>query len=82
MFTLFLQRRLPCYARVKQAKVPSAYDPKALHLVVGDTIKVTKMNISGQWEGELHGKVGYFPFTHVEIIEEDKASDSGGGGKS
>lgn len=77
-----LQRRLPCYARVKQAKVPSAYDHTALRLEVGDTIKVTKMNISGQWEGELHGKVGYFPFTHVEIIDEDKASDSGGGGKS
>lgn len=77
-----LQRRLPCYARVKQTKVPSAYDHTALRLEVGDTIKVTKMNISGQWEGELHGKVGYFPFTHVEIIDEEKASDSGGGGSA
>jgi proto-oncogene C-crk len=25
------------------------------------------MNINGQWEGELNGKVGHFPFTHVEF---------------
>ncbi len=27
------------------------------------------MSISGQWEGELNGKVGHFPFTHVEFID-------------
>ena len=55
---LFLfQRPLPAYARVKQARVPNAYDKTALRLEVGDTVKVTKMHINGQWEGELHGKV-------------------------
>lgn len=34
-------------------------------------IKVTKVNINGQWEGELRGKVGHFPFTHVEFVESD-----------
>ena len=29
-----LQRSLPAYARVKQARVPNAYDPKALRLEV------------------------------------------------
>lgn len=43
---------------MKQARVPNAYDKTALRLEVGDTIKVTKMHINGQWEGELHGKVG------------------------
>ena len=42
---------------------------------LGDVVKVTKMSINGQWEGELRGKVGHFPFTHVEFIDED-----GGGG--
>ena len=55
----YLQRKLPAYARVKQARVPNAYDKTALRLEVGDTVKVTKMHINGQWEGELHGKVSY-----------------------
>lgn len=74
-----LQRKLPAYARVKQARVPNAYDRTALKLEVGDIIKVTKMNINGQWEGELNGKKGHFPFTHVEFVDnevEDGAEDS------
>jgi len=70
-----VQRQLPAFARVKQARVPNAYDRTALRLEVGDVVKVTKMSINGQWEGELRGKVGHFPFTHVEFIDED-----GGGG--
>jgi len=57
---------------VKQARVPNAYDKTALRLEVGDTVKVTKMHINGQWEGELHGKVGFF-------LEEDENVLSGGG---
>merc|ERR1719414_1845852 len=52
-----IQRKLPAYARVKQARVPNAYDRTALRLEVGDIVKVTKMAIKGQWEGELSGKV-------------------------
>lgn len=51
--------------------MPNAYDKTALKLEVGDIIKVTKTNINGQWEGELKGKTGHFPFTHVEFIERD-----------
>ena len=73
----------PSYARVKQARVPNAYDKTALSLQVrtlvsesesnflwkvGDLVKVTKMSPSGLWEGELGGKMGHFPFTHVEVI--------------
>lgn len=70
-----LQRKLPAYARVKQSRVPNAYDKTALRLEVGDVIKVTKMNINGQWEGELNGKVGHFPFTHVEFIDSENSVD-------
>jgi len=70
-----IQRPLPAYARVKQARVPNAYDKTALRLEVGDTVKVTKMHINGQWEGELHGKVGHFPFTHVEFIDSENIDD-------
>lgn len=72
-----IQRKLPAYARVKQARVPNAYDKTALRLEVGDTVKVTKMHINGQWEGELHGKVGHFPFTHVEFIDAENDSHDG-----
>lgn len=64
-----LQRKLPAFARVKQARVPNAYDKTALRLEIGNIVKVTKMSINGNWEGELNGKVGHFPFTHVELID-------------
>ncbi|XP_015115257.1 adapter molecule Crk [Diachasma alloeum] len=66
-----IQRKLPAFAKVKQARVPNAYDKTALKLEVGDMIKVTKMNMNGQWEGELHGRVGHFPFTHVEFVDNE-----------
>jgi len=71
-----VQRQLPAYARVKQARVPNAYDRTALRLEVGDIVTVTKMSINGQWEGELRGKVGHFPFTHVEFIDDDGVENS------
>ncbi|XP_061387549.1 adapter molecule Crk [Musca vetustissima] len=71
-----LNRKLPAYARVKQARVPNAYDKTALKLEVGDIIKVTKTNINGQWEGELKGKKGHFPFTHVEFIDDCDPKDN------
>ncbi|KAF9404689.1 hypothetical protein HW555_014217 [Spodoptera exigua] len=69
-----MQRTLPALARVKQPRVPNAYDKTALKLEEGDIIKVTKININGQWEGELHGKIGHFPFTCVEFLDENQAS--------
>lgn len=71
-----IQRTLPAFAKVKQARVPNAYDKTALKLEVGDMIKVTKTNINGQWEGELHGKVGHFPFTHVEFVDNETGEDN------
>lgn len=66
-----LNRPLPALARVRQARVPNAYDQTALKLEVDDIIKVTKTHINGQWEGELNGRKGHFPFTHIEFLEED-----------
>ncbi|XP_033215742.1 adapter molecule Crk [Belonocnema kinseyi] len=71
-----IQRILPALAKVKQSRVPNAYDKTALQLEVGDVIKVTKTNINGQWEGELHGKVGHFPFTHVEFVENEPSEET------
>ena len=61
--------------RVVQDRVPNAYDRTALKLKIGDVIKLTKMNMNGQWEGELNAKVGHFPFTHVEFIDNDSCHD-------
>lgn len=69
-----MQRKLPAMARVKQVRVPNAYDKTALKLEVGDIIRVTKTNINGQWEGELNGKIGHFPFTHVEFLDTENDS--------
>ncbi|XP_022126562.1 adapter molecule Crk [Pieris rapae] len=65
-----MQRTLPALARVRQSRVPNAYDKTALKLQEGEILKVTKMNINGQWEGELNGKVGHFPFTYVEFLDD------------
>ncbi|MBN3296110.1 CRKL protein, partial [Amia calva] len=59
----------PAIAKAIQKRVPCAYDKTALALEVGDVVKVTRMNISGQWEGEVNGRRGLFPFTHVKIID-------------
>lgn len=67
------QRQLPARARVKQARVPNAYDETALKLELGDIILVHKTNINGQWEGEVNGKTGHFPFTHVEFLDDEPA---------
>ena len=64
----YLQRKLPAYARVKQARVPNAYDRTALRLEVGDIVKVTKMAINGQWEGELSGKVCIICYYNFDFL--------------
>lgn len=59
----------PVLARVVQKRVPNAYDKTALALEVGDMVKVTKISVNGQWEGECKGKHGHFPFTHVRLLD-------------
>lgn len=49
----------------------SAYDRTQLKLEKGETIIVTKMNSNGLWEGEVNGKKGMFPFTHVKFLEDN-----------
>ncbi|PWA20305.1 hypothetical protein CCH79_00003517 [Gambusia affinis] len=65
----------PVYARAIQKRVPNAYDKTALALEVGDMVKVTKINVNGQWEGECKGKHGHFPFTHVKLLDQHSAED-------
>lgn len=49
--------------------------PSCLPPQVGDTVKVTKINVNGQWEGECKGKRGHFPFTHVKLLDQHTAED-------
>ncbi|XP_043077430.1 adapter molecule crk [Puntigrus tetrazona] len=65
----------PVYARAIQKRVPNAYDKTALALEVGDMVKVTKINVNGQWEGECKGKHGHFPFTHVRLLDQHNPED-------
>ncbi|XP_006012682.1 crk-like protein [Latimeria chalumnae] len=67
----------PILARAIQRRVPNAYDKTALAFEIDDVIKVTKMNINGQWEGELAGRKGHFPFTHVKVIDPQNPDDEG-----
>lgn len=65
----------PVFARAIQKRVPNAYDKTALALEVGDMVKVTKINVNGQWEGECKGKRGHFPFTHVRLLDQHNPED-------
>ncbi|XP_070250823.1 adapter molecule crk isoform X2 [Myotis yumanensis] len=65
----------PIYARVIQKRVPNAYDKTALALEVGELVKVTKINVNGQWEGECNGKRGHFPFTHVRLLDQQNPDE-------
>ncbi|XP_028829178.1 crk-like protein [Denticeps clupeoides] len=66
----------PVLAKAIQKRVPCAYDKTALALEVGDIVKVTRMNISGQWEGEVNGRRGLFPFTHVKLLDGQNADET------
>jgi proto-oncogene C-crk len=65
-----LHRRLPSKAQVIQSRIPNAYDKTALTLKEGQIVKVTKIDISGCWEGEIDGRMGHFPFNCVKFIDE------------
>lgn len=39
----------------------------------GDIVRVLATNVYGMWEGEVNGRRGTFPFTHVEFIREDES---------
>uniref|UniRef100_A0ABM5ENV8 Adapter molecule crk n=1 Tax=Pogona vitticeps TaxID=103695 RepID=A0ABM5ENV8_9SAUR len=65
----------PIFARVIQKRVPNAYDKTALALEVGELVKVTKINMSGQWEGECGGRRGHFPFTHVRLLDQQNPEE-------
>lgn len=49
---------------------------------VGDMVKVTKINVNGQWEGECKGKRGHFPFTHVRLLEQQHPDDESWGNQA
>ncbi|XP_075915142.1 crk-like protein [Petromyzon marinus] len=60
--------RVPVLARVVQDRTPTPYDTSALRLKVGEVVKVVRVDVSGQWEGEVAGRRGFFPFTHVQLL--------------
>ncbi|UXI18485.1 hypothetical protein NH340_JMT04428 [Sarcoptes scabiei] len=66
-----LNRKLPAKAIVIQQRIPNAYDKKALKLEKGDIITVTNTNLNGQWDGELKGKKGHFPFNYIRFLDEE-----------
>ncbi|XP_059488398.1 uncharacterized protein LOC132204131 isoform X2 [Neocloeon triangulifer] len=48
--------------------VPSPYDKESLRFKKGDIIDIISMNVSGNWKGYAHGRIGTFKFIHVELI--------------
>lgn len=80
-----LKKELPRLAKVIQSRIPNAYDKTALTLEEGDIVLVTRVDISGCWEGEILenkssevkvregdicGRKGHFPFNYVKFIED------------
>ncbi|XP_038160201.1 guanine nucleotide exchange factor VAV3 isoform X2 [Cyprinodon tularosa] len=49
----------------------SSRDTRELSLQEGDVVKIyTKSGANGWWRGEVNGRVGWFPSTYVEEVEE------------
>lgn len=65
--------RLVHFTERLDATQPSPSLPSSTQ--VGDMVKVTKINMNGQWEGECKGKRGHFPFTHVKLLDQHNAED-------
>ncbi|XP_071119889.1 adapter molecule Crk-like isoform X1 [Mytilus edulis] len=65
---------LPARAQVIQQRIPNLYDKTQLKLEKGDIVLVTKMNSNGQWEGEINGRKGVFPFTHVRFTDNENST--------
>ena len=42
---------------------------------VGDVVLVTAMNVNGQWEGEVNGRRGDFPFVYIQFDDEMTGTD-------
>ncbi|CAB4022703.1 crk, partial [Paramuricea clavata] len=59
----------PLLARAVIDRVCTPYDNNQIAFKKGDLLKVTKQNDNGIWEGELHGKTGEFPMSHVSLID-------------
>ena len=39
-----------------------------MDLQEGDVITVLKEDDSGWWQGEVNGRIGWFPFTYTELV--------------
>ena len=56
----------------KYVRALFAYEGAAeieLDLKEGDVVKVLKEDDSGWWQGECNGRVGWFPFNYIEVIQ-------------
>lgn len=60
------------WAVVLKDRTPSAYDNTQLRIHKDDIIKVLTQHVNGQWEGELEGRRGFFPFNYVKLISPEE----------
>lgn len=44
----------------------------SIYLQKDDIIKVLTQHVNGQWEGELEGRRGFFPFNYVKLISPEE----------
>ncbi|XP_005109023.1 adapter molecule Crk [Aplysia californica] len=70
-----VQVKLPAKAIVILQRIPSAYDRRQLRLERGEIVTVVETNLNGQWEGEINGRRGIFPFTHVRFLTPEELSN-------
>ena len=61
----------PTRALAIMDRTGNVYDSTALSFKAGDTITVLQQNENGLWEGELNGRRGHFPFTHVQVMDDE-----------
>lgn len=74
---IVIQQRIPNAYDKKALKLEVIYTfNQFLYLIYfilqkGDVLTVTNTNLNGQWEGELNGKKGHFPFNYIKFLDDE-----------
>jgi hypothetical protein len=58
----------PAKAQARAVADYVAKSARELTFKTGDTINIISKDVSGIWQGELNGKRGVFPSSHVSIM--------------
>ena len=70
------ENQVTVVGREQQVRTHVRVNLRVFHQQVGDIVTVTAMKINGQWEGEVNGRRGDFPFIYIQFEDELENGES------